>query len=126
MEDRSLKYSEASIRLIIEDLKRDYEKQKTKLQQNHKESMLQWKDAPGLSGAFEAAYQDEMDQLKSKFNSKLKEVQEEVNSLVKVSSERFLSHLDTLQVKIKEVFRFINQSAISVLSLLLLRSEDFF
>jgi methyl-accepting chemotaxis protein len=125
MKDLSLRYTEASIKMIIEDLERDYEKQISNLQQHHEKAMLQWKEDSTLSVAYEAAYKEELEQLRSKFNNRLKAVQEEVNSLVKVSSERLLSHLETLQLKIQELFAFINKSIIAMLPMLLLRSENF-
>ena len=124
--DLSLKYTEASIKMIIEDLERDYESQIISLQRDHEKAMDQWKGVSSLSDAFEAAYQEELDHLKSKFTNRLKAVQDEVNSLVKIRSERFFSQLDSLQIKIQELFAFINKSIIAISSILLLRSENFF
>ena len=124
--DLSLKYTEASIKMIIEDLERDYENQIISLQRDHEKAMDQWKGVSSLSDAYEAAYQEELDHLKSKFTNRLKAVQDEVNSLVKIRSERFFSQLDSLQIKIQELFAFINKSIIAISSILLLRSENFF
>lgn len=118
--DLSLKYTEASIKMIIEDLERDYEKQISSLQRDRERAMGQWKGGSSLSGAFEAAYQEELEHIKSKFNNRLKVVQDEVNSLVKIRSERFFSQLDSLQAKIQELFAFINKSIIAISSILLL------
>jgi hypothetical protein len=126
MKDLSLKYTEASIKMIIEDLERDYEKQISILQRDHEKAMDMWKGGSSLSDAFEAAYQEELEHLRSKFNNRLKAVQDEVNSLVKIRSERFLSQLDSLQIKIQELFAFINKSIIAIPSILLLRAENFF
>lgn len=126
MKDRSIKSSQEYIKFTIEDLRRDFENQIGNLQHHHEESLNKWKSDPTLSGALEAAYHEELEQLKNNFTFKLNDIQEEVNSLVDTNSQRIKQHLSLLQVKIQELFRFINQSAIALTSILLLRSENFF
>lgn len=125
MKDRSLKSSEEYIKLTIENLQRDFETQVSSLQQNHTEAVNKWKSDPNLSGALEAAYQEELAQLQNSFQLRLTEVQEEINSLVSVSSQRIRRHIGSLQSKAQELFRFINQSAIALVSGLLLPTKDF-
>ena len=126
MRDRSIKSSEEYIKVIIEDLRRDFENQMGDLQLHHEEALNKWKRDPHLSGALEAAYHEELEQLKNKFTFKLNDVQEAVNSLVDTKTQRIRQHLSLLQLKIQELFRFINQSAVLLTSILLLRSENFF
>ena len=126
MKDRTLKSSEEYIKLTIENLQRDFETQVSSLQQNHSEAVNKWKSDPNLSGALEAAYQEELAQLQNNFHVRLTEVQEEINSLVSVNSQRIKQHIVSLQSKAQELFRFINQSAISFVTGLLLPTKDFF
>lgn len=126
MKDRTLKSSEEYIKLTIENLQRDFETQVSSLQQNHSEAVNKWKSDPSLSGALEAAYQEELAQLQNNFHVRLTEVQEEINSLVSVNSQRIKQHIVSLQSKAQELFRFINQSAISFVTGLLLPTKDFF
>lgn len=126
MKDRSIKSSEEYIKLIIDNLQRDFESQVSSLQQNHSEAVNKWKSDPSLSGALEAAYQEEMAQLRNNFQLRVTEVQEEINSLVSVNSQRIRRHLGSLQSKAQDLFRFINQSAITLVSGLLLPTKNFF
>jgi hypothetical protein len=126
MKDRSIKYSEEYIRVIVEDLRRDFQTRVSGLQQHHEEALRKWKQDSAISSALQAAYHEELEQLKTDFTIKLKEVQEDVNSLVDVNSQRIKQHLLLLQSKIHDLFRFINQSAVMLASLLFLRSENFF
>ena len=126
MKDRTLKYSEEYIRISVEDLKRDFETRMVQLKQHHDEALNKWRKDPELTNALEAAYRDELDQLKSSFLEKVEDIKQEVDSLIDESSERLKQQLDTFRSKIQELFRFINQTAIVLASSLLLRPEDFF
>jgi len=126
MKDRSIKYSEEYIKVMVEDLRRDFQTQVSGLQQHHEEALSKWKHDSNLSSALEAAYHDELEQVKADFTIKLTEVQEDVNSLVDVNSQRIKQHLLLLQSKVHDLFKFINQSAVVLASVLFLRSENFF
>ncbi|HEX5171436.1 MAG TPA: hypothetical protein VFW11_19800 [Cyclobacteriaceae bacterium] len=126
MKDRTLKYNEEYIRITVEDLKREFQEQISNLKRHHDEALSKWKKDPGLSSALEAAYHEELEQLKISFNDKVRNIQEEVDSLIDTSSQRLKNQFTLLRSKLQELFRFINQSVVIFLIISLLRPEDFF
>ncbi len=126
MNDRTLKYTEKYIRISVGDLRRDFEMRMVQLKQHHDEALNKWSKDPGLTSALEAAYRDELEQLKSSFLEKVEDIKQEVDSLMDENSERLKQQLNTFQSNIRELFQFINQTAIVLASSLLLRPEDFF
>jgi hypothetical protein len=126
MEDKSLKSSEEYIRTKIDSIKRDFDDQVHSLHHNHDLALSKWKDNSGLIDALEAAYSEELAQLKKSFSTSVEELQGEVDSLVTVNSLRIRRHPGDLKSMIYELFLRINRPTLLVLSIALLRTEHFF
>lgn len=126
MKDRTLKYSEEYIRISVEELKRDFKTQMMRLKQHHDEALNKWRNDPRLTSALEAAYCDEVDQLKSSFLEKVESIKQEVDSLIDKNAERLKQRLSTFRSGIQELFRLINQTTIALACSLPLRPENLF
>lgn len=121
MEDRSLKYSEEYIKTKIENIKRDFDDQVDSLHRNHEMAQTKWRNNSGLTDALEAAYHEELAQLKKSFNKKVEELQGDVDSLVRVNSQHIRRHLGNLESMVRDLFLMINRSTFLLLCAISLR-----
>jgi formate dehydrogenase maturation protein FdhE len=81
MTDKSLKYSEEYIRLRVKNLKKDYRDQVSRLQTDHDEGLQKWKKETPLKKAFEAAYDEELENIKKSFLGRIEEIRSELSAL---------------------------------------------